>query len=280
MRAETHSAHGAETDRETRVADDSRRPQGPQADTVAAAPVTAVSESAGRALTLEDLAYLNRMTTVGQVLPNVAHEINNALQVVGGLVEMLSLKTELPTDVRDKIGRIGTQAGRTADMLRELVAFARREYGGVGNVDLARTVERALSLRRYHLARARIAVEVNAGTPGAALVRADGHHLEQVLVNLVMNAEASLAGRADGRIRVEVDAKETEARLTVADNGGGMDEAVADSATAAFFTTRPCAAGLGLTVARLLVEADGGHLSVASGREGTVVTLVLPRAQG
>jgi C4-dicarboxylate-specific signal transduction histidine kinase len=255
----------------------SRRQPAIEGPTTPASPAR-VSEPAGRVLTSEDLAYLNRMTTVGQVLPNVAHEINNALQVVGGLVEMLSLKPELAPDVRDKIARIGVQAGRTAEMLRELVAFARREYGGVRHVGVNRLIDRALALRRYHLARARIVVEVTGAPPDTIVVRADAHHLEQVLVNLVMNAEASLAGRHDGRIEIAVRDEGPRVSVTVTDNGHGMVPAVAGAATAPFFTTRDGAAGLGLTVARLLVEADGGVLTVAALEGGTSVTIVLPAA--
>ncbi|MBL8142616.1 MAG: hypothetical protein JNM38_15965, partial [Acidobacteria bacterium] len=91
-------------------------------------------------MSLDELAFLNRMTTTGMVLPNVAHELNNALQVVGGLVEMLSARGDLPADVLDKVGRIGAQAAKSAAMVRELVAFSRRDQAGVGLVDAVRTV--------------------------------------------------------------------------------------------------------------------------------------------
>lgn len=239
------------------------------------------ARAADRDLTFDDLTYLNRMTTVGQVLPNVAHELNNSLQVIGGLVEMLSARADLPPDVAEKVGRIGNQATRAAGLIQEVVAFARRDGAGVGLVDLARVVDRALSMRRYHLARARIAVHVESEPPGTALVRADGHYLQQLLLNLIVNAEQSLAGRPAPAISIRVHGDEDRVVLAVADNGPGMEAPLCDRARRPFFTTRDGgAAGLGLSVAAALAEHEGGHLTLESAvGQGTAVRLALPRAR-
>lgn len=220
---------------------------------------------AGRAMSLDELAFLNRMTTTGMVLPNVAHELNNALQVVGGLVEMLSARGDLPADVLDKVGRIGAQAAKSAAMVRELVAFSRRDQAGVGLVDAARTVEQALALRRYHLSRARVQVATSIGDGGPHLLRVDGHHLLQVLVNLIINAEQALEGRASPRLQVTIGRGEAGAiEIAIDDNGGPIAAHVAARACDAFYTTRSTKAiGLGLAVGRALVVRDGGTLEVA-----------------
>jgi two-component system, LuxR family, sensor histidine kinase DctS len=237
-----------------------------------------VVRAADRTLSAEDLAYLNRMTTVGQVLPNLAHEMNNAFQVIGGLIEMLTARSDLAPDVADKVKRIGAQSSRAAEMMRELVAFARRDYGGTRLVDLAKVVERALAMRRYQLARARVSVSLRDIEPGRWITRADGHHLEQALANVLINAEQSVAGRERPEITVAITAAEGALTIVVADNGPGLDAGIAERAAAPFFTTRESAAGLGLTVATLLAEAEGGrlHLESAPGG-GTRVALRLPR---
>src|SRR5687768_7581065 len=146
--------------------------------------------SGERPLQLDDLVYINRMTTVGHVLPAVAHELNNALQVIGGLVELLGMKGELPPDVRDKVQKIGAQSTRSAGMVREFVAFARRDETS-SRIDVQRAIDHALALRRYHLSRARIDVVVDAPTEPLS-IRADSHAVLQVLLNLIINAEEAL----------------------------------------------------------------------------------------
>jgi two-component system C4-dicarboxylate transport sensor histidine kinase DctB len=233
--------------------------------------------AADRELGLADLLYLNRMTTVGQVLPNVAHELNNALQIISGIVEILTIRDALPDDVREKLGRIGFQTGRATEMIRELVAFARREHPGPAIADVVRIIERALALRRYHLARARITVTVEGVPAGQALVRLDADYLQQILLNLIINAEHSVAGRADGRIGLTVTRRRHAIEVTVADNGGGVPDGLADRVREPFFTTKPPAAGLGLTVAERLVAQLGGSLALAPADGGGVVaTLALP----
>src|SRR5581483_4725035 len=98
-------------------------------------PATPAEQSEGRPLDVDDLVYINRMTTVGHVLPSVAHELNNSLQVIGGLVELLTMRAELGRDIHDKVQKIGQQAAKSAGMLREFVAFARRD-DAVTRVDL------------------------------------------------------------------------------------------------------------------------------------------------
>jgi C4-dicarboxylate-specific signal transduction histidine kinase len=234
--------------------------------------------AADRTLSVEDLAYLNRMTTVGQVLPNMAHEMNNAFQVIGGLVEMLVAREDLPPDVADKVKRIGAQSARAAGMIRDLVAFARRDNGGVRPVDLGHIVERSLAMRRYQLARARVSVVLRDAEPGRWHTQGDGHHLEQALVNVIINAEQSVAGREGPEITVEIHELDGELVIAVADNGSGLEADVAERAAAPFFTTRKSAAGLGLTVATLLAEAEGGRLRLDTPPGGgTRVSLHLPR---
>jgi two-component system C4-dicarboxylate transport sensor histidine kinase DctB len=231
----------------------------------------------GQLLAADDLAYLNRMTMVGHVLPNTAHELNNALQIAGGLVELLSLRTDIPEDVREKIARIGAQTARATEMIRELVGFARRDDAGAALVDVAKLVDRALAFRRYHLARARIVVSVEA-VPGQVLARLDGHAVQQVVLNLVMNAEEALRGRPDARIAIRAGSGPEGVEIQVSDNGAGLGER-RQRATEPFFTTHRPSAGLGLTVVAHLVRALGGTFALRDADGGgTVATVSLPAA--
>jgi C4-dicarboxylate-specific signal transduction histidine kinase len=236
------------------------------------------AELGGRRFVTEDLAHLNRMSVVGLVLPNVAHEVNNALQVVCGLVEMIVARPDLPPDVVGKLGRIGAQAGRASALMRELVAFSRREHAAVAVTDVRKVVEAAVALRRYHLARERVGVAIEAPADTPCLCRVDAHYLQQALVNLVLNAEQALHDRPDASIRISVIAESSVIEVVVEDNAGGMEDVAQERAGALFFSTRQSPAlGLGLAVSSSLITAQGGHLIVEHADGGTRARVSLPR---
>ncbi len=234
----------------------------------------------GRRLSVEDLAYVNRMMTVALVLPNAAHEVNNALQVVSGLVEMLGAREDLPAPAQDKLRRIGTQVGRATTLMRELVAYTRRDHAAVSRVDAARVAEAALAMRRYHLSRDRVTVTTRTECDPPAWCRADGHYLQQALVNLILNAEQAVRGRPDPRVSLVVETTPDEVRILVEDNGAGLQGDAAARAGEPFFSTADtCALGLGVAVARALVARHGGRVVLTQAvPQGTQACVWLPRA--
>jgi two-component system C4-dicarboxylate transport sensor histidine kinase DctB len=225
-------------------------------------PLPVVPDQVGdpaRELGAGDLVYANRLITLEQVLPNVTHEINNALQVIGGLGEIIATRPGLSEDIAQKLQRIHGQAVRCSGLLRELLNYARRDEASP-TTDLARSIDRALNLRRYHLARARVTVLVEPqGTPGLAAA-IDSQHFEQILVNLVLNAEQAVAGRDEPVIRVGYARVGQEVVLTVADSGPGIYLGQQDEYFRPFMTSREGAVGLGLTASRALALAAGGSL--------------------
>jgi two-component system C4-dicarboxylate transport sensor histidine kinase DctB len=234
-------------------------------------------ELGGRRLGLDDLAHVNRMTALGLVLPNTAHEINNALQVVGGLLEMLSARSDLPPDVLDKLTRGSQQVARATGLMRELVAFARRERAAPVRADLSRIAEAALAMRRYHLSRDRVAVTTDLAPPAPVLCRVDPHYLQQALVNLLLNAEQALKGQPDPTLRVAVAAAPGGgATVLVEDNGCGLGEAAGHAGEPFYSTLEAQALGLGVAVSRALVERQGGRLDLEpAGPRGTRARITL-----
>jgi two-component system C4-dicarboxylate transport sensor histidine kinase DctB len=203
--------------------------------------------------------FANRLVNLEQVLPNITHELNNALQVLGGLSEILASRSGMADDAVQKLQRMNVQATRCNGLLRELLAYARRDEVRPA-IDVVRGIDGALSLRRYHLARGRISVEIEAGASGLA-ARMDSQHFEQMLVNLVLNAEQAMAGRAGPHLTIAHTRRDERLVLTVSDTGPGIDVERQEQYFEPFFTTRTGALGLGLTVARALVTAAGGSLT-------------------
>ncbi len=232
---------------------------------------TAVGESA-RELDAGDLVFANRLITLELVLPNVTHEINNALQVIGGLGEIMATRVGMPEDAAQKLQRIHGQAVRCSSLLRELLSYARRD-GAAPTTDVGRGIDAALNLRRYHLARARVSVRVDPQSEGSLVARMDSQHFEQMVVNLVLNAEQGMAGTAESEIRIAYGHSGDMVVLTVADTGPGIDMARQEEYFRPFMTTRTGAVGLGLTASRAVAEACGGQLRFVA---PTVVEVRLP----
>jgi signal transduction histidine kinase len=218
---------------------------------------------------LEVLIIINQLMTVGQIVPGIAHELNNSFQVIGGLIEMLSARSDLPADVVTRLQRIGAHADRAAGRVRDLQAFARHEPAEAAQTDVRGITERALALRRYQLARARVDVAVEPGGDGIA-ARIGPRQLQLVILNLLINAEQALAGRNDGVVRVSVGRDAGRARVAVTDNGPGVPADLREQIFEAFFTTRgrEAAAGIGLAAARGLARRHGGDLWVESAGDG------------
>lgn len=225
-------------------------------------PISVAPETVGapaRDLGAGDYVFANRLITLELVLPNVTHEINNALQVIGGLGEIIATKPGISDDVAQKLQRIHGQAVRCSGLLRELLNYARRDEASP-TTDVPRSIERALNLRRYHLARARVTVHVEPTAEGTSAARMDSQHFEQMLVNLVLNAEQAMAGRPDPVIRIGYGRDGDTMVLTVSDSGPGIDLAREEEYFRPYMTTRDGGIGLGLTAARALAQFNGGSL--------------------
>jgi two-component system, cell cycle sensor histidine kinase and response regulator CckA len=221
------------------------------------------------------LAQAQRLESVGQLAGGVAHDFNNLLSVILTCVGFAM--RELPADhpVRDDVEEIGAAADRAAALTRQLLMFSRREVVkpevlDVGSLlgDLERLLNRTLSER--------IALRITVG-PGLVPVLADRAQLEQVLINLAVNARDAMPD--GGTLAIAVGGVHGGVRITVVDDGGGMPEEVRERAFEPFFTTKDPGQGTGLGLATVhgIVTDSGGTVDIESapGR-GTVVTIFLP----
>jgi two-component system cell cycle sensor histidine kinase/response regulator CckA len=221
------------------------------------------------------LAQAQRLESVGQLAGGVAHDFNNLLSVILTCVGFAT--RELPDDhpVRDDVEEIGRAADRAAALTRQLLMFSRREVvkpevldvGGLLR-DLERLLNRTLSER--------IALRITVG-PGLLPVLADRAQLEQVLVNLAVNARDAMPD--GGTLAIAVAGVSDGVRITVVDDGTGMLEEVRDRAFEPFFTTKDPGQGTGLGLATVhgIVTDSGGTVDIESAPgKGTSVTIFLP----
>jgi signal transduction histidine kinase len=239
-----------------------------------------VSDDSARMPGPADLLTLNRAATVARLLAGVAHEVNNALQVIGGTTELLQVAPDLPPPVADGLQRIAVQNARAANAIQEVLLFARQKMDVVGRTNLREVANRSVALRSFAIGRARLSITVDAPATGRFLVTGNDALLKLAVLNLIVNAEQALARHPGGAIRVSLEESASEVVLQVSDNGPGVNDAAAENLFESFFTTRPRdeASGLGLSVARLVAEQCGGTLTLEPSDAGARFALRLPAA--
>jgi two-component system cell cycle sensor histidine kinase/response regulator CckA len=237
----------------------------------------------------EDLRQAQKMDAVGQLAGGVAHDFNNLLTAIRGFSDLLARSVE-PGDPRRKdIGEILKATERAAALTRQLLAFSKRQVLRLEPLSMNALVEDMTKIIRRLLGES-IHVETMLD-PHIWTVRADPAQLEQVLLNLALNARDAMGGGGTLRLTTRnVEVAATTARdtviqpgryvvLDVADSGAGMTDETRARVFEPFFTTKDPTgrSGLGLATVYGFITQTGGHISVSSTLgEGSTFTIHLP----
>jgi signal transduction histidine kinase len=242
----------------------------------------------------ERLHQVQKMEVVGQLAGGLAHDFNNILTAISGYAELACARLAESDPVRRDIEEIGAVSERAAGLVKQVLAFSRRQMLLPRRLDLNSVI---LGMEKMLARLIGEAIEL-VMVPGRDVgpVVADPGQLEQVIVNLVVNGRDAISG--GGRITIEtsnVEYGETDAqlsraerpgryvRLEVRDTGVGMDEKTKERVFEPFFSTKPLGGGTGLGLSTVygVVTQSGGTVNIESefGR-GTTVTIHLPRADG
>jgi C4-dicarboxylate-specific signal transduction histidine kinase len=240
------------------------------------------SERRYRALQME-LAHANRVATMGQLSASIAHEINQPITAViananAGL-RWLGAQQPNMDEVRQALWRIvrdGTRAGEVIGRIREHVKKMppRRDL-----LDINEAIREVVALTQTETQRNAVRLQSRL-VDDLPLVSADRVQLQQVMINLVVNAIEAMAGAGDGPRELTIvsgmdDANEVV--VEVQDTGPGLDPQQLDRLFQSFFTTKPDGIGMGLAISRSIAEAHGGCLSAAPNNpRGAVFRLTLP----
>ncbi|MEV0895307.1 PAS domain S-box protein [Actinoplanes sp. NPDC049802] len=227
-------------------------------------------------LALERSARAARMESLGQLAGGVAHDFNNLLAIILNYADFLT--DEVTPEGRKDLARIRNAADRARDLTGQLLLFAKREPTQVETVDLNEVVDCSSELLRRSIgANIRILCRKH---PLPLPVRVNRGHLDQIMINLIVNARDAMAD--GGVVVVETGRVDSgDARLTVSDTGCGMTAEVRDRLFEPFFTTKPVDQGTGLGLATVygIVEDAGGRISVdSSPGVGTTFQILLPPA--
>jgi len=227
-----------------------------------------------------------QLALVGQIASGLAHEIGTPLNVISGNAEYVLAKLAdfCPTvdedpscqPLRDELTTIVDQADRIAILIRKLLDFARPTPSNYEGVEVASLLQNVLSLLGPTLERAGVEVRIEAGKDMPPLW-GDRHQLEQVLVNLMVNAQHAMPG--GGRLSVRAGAEGGRIAISVKDSGAGMPPQIQDRIFEPFFTTKESSVGtgLGLTVCQRIVSEHKGAIRVLSSPgAGSTFTVELP----
>ncbi|MDQ3823015.1 MAG: ATP-binding protein [Actinomycetota bacterium] len=231
----------------------------------------AYEEPAGAA----GLVRAAKAAALGDLTRGLAHELNNPLFAILGLVDFLVADAEPGSRAHRRLTVVRETALEMRELLRAVLDFAREPAGVLGRVDLGETVRQTVELARRSSASEDVDLEVH--VPADALtVLASRNEVRQALLHLLANAFAALPG--GGTLTVGLDVDGRWARVSVADSGPGVPADLRDRIFEPFFTTRADGSGLGLAACRAIAESHGGTLELAAGEGGATFVLRLPLA--
>ena len=225
------------------------------------------------------LNVAQKLEAVGRLAGGVAHDFNNLLAAIRNSIQLAIDDTPKELDVRQDLELALSTTERAARLTGQLLSFSRREAPLMDIVDLASLVHDMLPLLRSSVP-AQVDLQVHAA-PAGARVLADRGQLEQVILNLILNARDAMPEGGTVTIAVGANDTGTHSTLTVADTGVGMDEATRQRIFEPFFTTKPLGegTGLGLAVVYGVVTQAGGTVRAESVKgQGTSLCIMLPRS--
>ncbi len=237
------------------------------------------------------LQQAQKMEAIGQLAGGVAHDFNNMLSVILGHAEMAMDQIDPDQPLFNDLEQISKAATRSADITRQLLAFARKQTVAPKVIDLNETIEGMLKMLRRLIGEN---IDL-AWMPGAGLwpVKIDPSQIDQILANLCVNARAAIAGVgkmtvATANTNFDEEYCESHAgfisgdytRIAISDNGSGMDKETLSHIFEPFFTTKGVGEGTGLGLATVYgaVRQNHGFINVYSEPgQGSTFTLYLPR---
>ncbi|MEM5430255.1 PAS domain-containing sensor histidine kinase [Cupriavidus oxalaticus] len=221
-----------------------------------------------------ELAHVTRITTLGELAASIAHEVAQPIAAIVSWADAAQRWLHRPQpDIEEatrSIRQIVADAKRSSEIISQIRAMAQQRDPSYAAVDLNALVRDSVELLRRELQDHGTNVTLQLDAP-AALVRGDRVQLQQVLVNLVMNAVQAMDGSTSGRRRLWISTCRADAErveLAVRDSGCGIPAGDADHLFNPFFTTKADGMGMGLSICRSIVEAHGGQIWAASPDDG------------
>jgi len=230
-----------------------------------------------------ELAHANRVATLGQLSASIAHEVNQPVAAaVNNAQAALNWLEKDPPDlkpVRQALDRILRNGNRAGEVIGRVRALVKKEPLIRDGLRIDEVILEVIALSRGELVKNGISVQTRFAD-GLPLIRGDRVQLQQVILNLIVNAIEAMSGVAQGTRELLISTSKSESGgvlVLVHDSGPGLPPATVELAFEAFYTTKPGGLGMGLSICRSIIEAHGGRLWVTSNiPQGAIFSFTLP----
>jgi PAS domain S-box-containing protein len=246
----------------------------------------AVRESERRYREVEmELAHANRIATMGQLSASIAHEVNQpiaaAITNVHAAFRWLGARPPDLEEVRQALGRIVANGNRAGDVIGRIRALATKAPPRKDALEINEAILEVIALTHGEAAKNNVSVQTQLGE-ALPLVEGDRVQLQQVILNLIINAVEVMSDICEGPRELLISTAKAEpdgVLVKVRDSGPGLAPASLERVFDAFYTTKPSGLGMGLSICRSIIEAHGGRLWATSGvPQGAVFNFTLSAA--
>jgi len=228
-----------------------------------------------------ELAHVTRVTTLGEMTASIAHEINQPLAAVVNNASACLRWLAAPNleEARQSAELIIGDAHRAGEIIRRIRALAKKSPPRNDCLNINETILEVIALARSEIERNRVSLQTQLSSD-VPLILGDRIQLQQVMLNLIINAVEAMGGTSDGPRELVVSSKKNDLQdlvVAVRDSGPGLDPNSLDHLFTAFFTTKPKGMGMGLAISRSIIESHGGRLwATPNNGQGATFQFTLP----
>jgi len=235
---------------------------------------TGILEVARDVTQRKEMEETQRLFQLGKLVADIAHEVNNPLMIISGRAQLALMEEISDPEVKKTLEIILIECQRAKDIIQRILRYSRPGKGEFKGLNIERVIEDVVAILEHQFQLVNISIVRNY-TPNLPQVWADDKQIEEVLMNLLINARDAMP--EGGKIEISTSSQNNFLRIDIKDTGTGMSKEVLDRIFEPFFSTKKRGTGLGVSICYNIIKAHKGELKfVSAPGKGTTVTILLP----